>query len=178
MWKWIFVFPKVTLKAFKTLGDIVRCLYQTFSFDETLPLNHLLVPPSTTFIHFYTASIVSGSLGCHLVPANAHLPLTRLFLYRYESWRRAYIGACTGHFALGRLRKLQLWYALFRPKNSLYLFSGFRTPPFPEKIILEEVEGHFTSQIANKLTGGPSAPGLPGKPGFPVGPWRENRANY
>lgn len=49
---------------------------------------------------------------------------------------------------------------------------GFFIPPspFPEKIILEEVEGHFTSFIANKLTGGPSAPGLPGKPGFPVGP--------
>lgn len=66
----------------------------------------------------------------------------------------------------------------FQAKEFSLSVFWFSYPPFPEKIILEEVEGHFTSQIANKLTGGPSAPGLPGKPGFPVGPWRENRANY
>lgn len=168
MWKWIFVFSEVTLKAIKTLVDIVRCLYQTFYFGETLPLNHLLVSPP---LSFFTASLVSGSHGCHLVPANAQLPLANYF---YADMRAdgvhilvhvrvtLFSGSCRNvkyDMRVSGQRTLSICSLVFVPPS-----------PSPEKIILEEVEGHFTSYIANKLTGGPSAPGLPGKPGFPVGP--------
>lgn len=61
-------------------------------------------------------------------------------------------------FSGQRILSISAWLFLYLPLPSL------------KKIISEEMEGHFTSFIANKLTGGPSAPGLPGKPGFPVGP--------
>lgn len=153
----------MTLKAFKTLGDIVRCLSLSFSLGESLPLKHLLVvpPPHQRRCHsYFTAFLVSGPLGSHLVPADAHLPLGRLYLCRYECVHVRVTppsGSC-----------LNLKYDMhISGQRILSICSLVLLPPLPlEQRHLEEKEGHFT----NKLTGGPSAPGLPGKPGFPVGP--------
>lgn len=68
----------MTLKAFKTLGDLVRCRSLSFSLSESLPLNHAL-----SFI-FYSLSCLRPTWVPPGACTSAHLPLGRLYLCRYE----------------------------------------------------------------------------------------------
>lgn len=115
-------------------------------------------PPPHRCHSYFTAFLVSGPLGCLLVPADAHLPLARLYLCRYECVHVRVTppsGSC-----------LNVKYDMhISGQRILSICSLLLLPPLEQRR-LEEKEGHFT----NKLTGGPSAPGLPGKPGFPLGP--------
>lgn len=78
-----YFYSKKTLKAIKGPGDIVRCSLFSISLSSLSPNPSFFTSSPCVFFFrssylYFTASLVSVSLRCHLVPSKAHLPLAQV----------------------------------------------------------------------------------------------------